>query len=151
MLASPFVTLPLIVFQFLIISGFVAFCAYRIGFNKAKPSPFFTWQSEAGAYLMARSRFLGKLVETIDGKRYVGITSALLLHPQLELGSLRPMTVETAGLYRTADNLHFLLRGEFRACGEQSDLKKAWIEPMSHEQAQDWALRYSNGRDVSHV
>lgn len=149
--ASPFFTLPLIVFQSLVICGFTVWRAYRLGVGRAQPSQLLIRRAEIGGFMLARGRFLEKLDQSIDGQRYLGAGSAMLLHRQLDLGSLRPLTVETQGLYRTADSFYFLLKGEFRAHGEHSDLTKAWIEPLTHDQAKDWALRYSNGIDVSHV
>lgn len=143
--------IPVVVSQGLLIAAGAAVFAYRWGIQKATPSALTLWKAELADFFLGRARFLSDLDQEIDGKRYRGVSSALLLHRELELGSCRPIWVPTEGLYRTAEGQNFLLKGEFVAAQENSRFEKLWIEPLTLEQAQHWALRYSNGRNVSHV
>ena len=149
--------------EFFVAGTVFTICGFAIGmaFGKKlyRASELTIVRAGLATLFQARNEFLHQLVVTIDGRRYVGAGSALILSKPLTGGSgpngaLRitdRVTQTIESLCRTADGLDFLMLATFHFLGAYSEATDFRIRALTTDEAQAWTRVYAGKRGIALV
>ena len=139
-------------------AGFAFYLGFLRGKKAASPSSKTIIGEALCVLFLGRTEFLFGLNETIDGRRYIGLGSALLLSKQFDglvpgrgLQSTDDLSQTMENLWRTATGLDFLLLANYHFAGVNSTISDFRIQALTREEAVRWAQRHAEGRDIAHV
>lgn len=149
--------------EFFVAGTVFTICGFAIGmvFGKElyRASELTIVRAGLGTLFQTRNEFLHQLDQTIDGHRYLGAGSALIMSKPLNGGTgpdgaLRAndrVTQTIESLYRTGDGLDFLVLATFDFDGAKSSVSDFRIRALTPDEALDWTRLYAGKRGIARV